>query len=625
MAGEHESLNTSEDRLPRSVLFVSGISGEKTNTQRYRCAHAQEQLALHGIQSVLRHHTDHAVLADALECDLCVLHRVPFTELGGDLVGLLHRQGKAAVYDTDDLVFDPGVTDQIRFFDSLAPATARQYRRDVERNRRMLLACDRVWVPTRYLAQAVEALGRPVSVHRNALSAEFLRLAQEVYTRKAASRRVRLSPVVIGYASGTRSHDRDFREAAGALLHLLEKYDDVHLHILGHLSLDERFDAWAHRIRRTPYRPWQEIPAVVSEFDINLAPLEQGNPFCQGKSELKYLHAGAVGVPTVASRTDAFEYAIRHGENGFLAGSDGEWLEALKRLVIDADARRAMGARAREHVLRHYTPEARAESLIDLLADLWRERPAPSASVEIRAEVIGLQRKHLARQREALAGMTRQAAAQRERARRAEAQRAELEQELADWRRLWTSQLEGAVAARRRWAMAQAIARMKTAVKRWLGRAPKIMLNGRIASPGPELTAGRCMGQTFVSAENGLCRIEVLFATFGRINTGRVILSLRADPAAVQDLRTVQVRAAALRDNEYHHFDFEPLPDSAGRSLYFCLEAPEAVPGDAVSAWVFEDAGPRGWRRYAGAKPVGGQIVFLARYFDDVDRGEALL
>ena len=118
-------------------------------------------------------------------------------------------------------------------------------------------------------------------------------------------------------------------------------------------------------------------------MDINLAPLERGNPYCRAKSELKYIEAGILGVPTIASRIDAFEYAIRDGENGLLAGNTEEWTAALEQLITDADLRREMGERARADIYARYTPKARGQELMDILRTIRGEPAGVDAPIPL--------------------------------------------------------------------------------------------------------------------------------------------------------------------------------------------------------------------------------------------------
>jgi hypothetical protein len=79
--------------------------------------------------------------------------------------------------------------------------------------------------------------------------------------------------------------------------------------------------------------PLEHLSEEISRFDIDLAALEIGNPFCEAKSELKFLEATLVDVPTIASPTGPFRRAFGYGETGFLAATLGEWHETLLQLV----------------------------------------------------------------------------------------------------------------------------------------------------------------------------------------------------------------------------------------------------------------------------------------------------
>ena len=102
-------------------------------------------------------------------------------------------------------------------------------------------------------------------------------------------------------------------------------------------------------------RKWEKYLENIAGVDVNIAPLEIGNPFCESKSELKFFEAGIVGVPTVAVKNRTFSEAIKDGMDGFLAGNMDEWIEKLEKLVTNENLRREMGHKAREKSLQNYT------------------------------------------------------------------------------------------------------------------------------------------------------------------------------------------------------------------------------------------------------------------------------
>jgi hypothetical protein len=118
--------------------------------------------------------------------------------------------------------------------------------------------------------------------------------------------------------------------------------------------------------------------------DINVVPLEEDNPFCQAKSENKFVEAGLVGVPTVASPVEAFRHAVGNGEDGLLVSTTDEWKVALATLLENPDGRREMGEAARRKVYAHYTPEKRASELSDTMqriVDQHCSAPVPAREI----------------------------------------------------------------------------------------------------------------------------------------------------------------------------------------------------------------------------------------------------
>lgn len=346
---------------PGSILVLSGVLGD---TRRYRALHLVQQLQMAGAACTYAHITDPGIETAADLASVLVLQRVAYTPLAAGLIQRVRQNGGMVLADTDDLVFDPQAFRWINSPDFQMRMRRELYQQDMRLQRDTLEACDGVIVSTDYLAGLVRAMGRPVWVHRNAANTEL-----EAYSRNAlAERRTPDGRVIIGYASGTPTHDADFALAAPALRQLLREHPQVHLQVMGYLNLDASWREFDSRVRAIPPVAWRELPPLLADLDINLAPLAQDNPFSQSKSEIKWMEAAFVGVPTLASATDAFRYAIRDGQNGILIHTDADWLPTLERM-LDAKLRANMGASALADVQANYRAVGRARDAVQLLND----------------------------------------------------------------------------------------------------------------------------------------------------------------------------------------------------------------------------------------------------------------
>lgn len=345
---------------------------------RYRCIHLQEQFASLGIESVIREWSEELPsgwLDEALSADLIVLQRVPINNSVRHLIASARQSGKQIAFDTDDLIFEPQLTAWHRGVANLSADEQVLYQDGVQRYLATLEASDFVITASPLLAELAQRRGKSAFVHRNAIGNEMQQLGEQLFA--AREKRDSSQRVVIGYGSGTPTHDVDFEQAALALVDIMTRYSQVELWLAGPLQLPPMLDVFQKRIRRFPLTDWNGWFALASQFDINLAPLEQGNIFCRAKSEIKFVEAALLGVPTVASSIDPFEYAIRHGENGFLAGNVVEWIDALEKLVTQPALRQKVALAARNTAEEQYSLSARANQLARLL----QERKNISASI----------------------------------------------------------------------------------------------------------------------------------------------------------------------------------------------------------------------------------------------------
>jgi len=114
--------------------------------------------------------------------------------------------------------------------------------------------------------------------------------------------------------------------------------------------------------------PWQldGAAAALAELDVGLAPLPD-TPWTRGKCGLKVIEYMATGLPVVASPTGALSEIVLHGETGFLAASERDWVEHIDRLVADPELRRRLGMAGRRRVEGGYSIDTALPALVGVL------------------------------------------------------------------------------------------------------------------------------------------------------------------------------------------------------------------------------------------------------------------
>ena len=315
-----------------------------------------------------------------------IFHRTPYDPRVSRLIESVRRRNGLVLVDADDLIFDPAAFQWIDSPDFKDPVRAKLYQAEMQRQRETLMRSDGALTSTDYLAEVVRKMGKPAWVHRNAANLEMIEISNRAISQKRQSD----GKYVIGYASGTPTHNRDFAMIAPALMETLSTTPQAELWVIGHLTLDPAWKPFMNCIRR--FRPvsWRELPFWLTQLDVNLAPLLLDNPFSQSKSEIKFMEAALVGVPTIASPTDAFSLAIQHGDNGLLADGQKEWQASLQ-LLIDSSIRSKIATQANSDVLAKYTPQIRSQQLISLLNQIsshlgrnitWQETADPTKPQE---------------------------------------------------------------------------------------------------------------------------------------------------------------------------------------------------------------------------------------------------
>lgn len=259
------------------------------------------------------------------------------------LIRRLQDEGVVVLYEIDDDVHAVAKHEthvSRRGFD-------KQRLREMETAMRL---CDGLIVSTEFLARRYGTLNPNVWVCRNGLD-----LGRYELTRPPAR-----DTITIGWAGAT-GHREAVIPWLRSVARVMGERPNVRF-----MSVGEPFakllmkDFGEERATALPFVEIDTYPAAMVNFDIAIAPAGRGN-FFRAKSDLRWLEAGALGIPTVA---DPFVYGdITDGVDGLLADSPGAAYEQLLALVDDAELRARIGAAAREHV--------RTQRSMRILAGQW--------------------------------------------------------------------------------------------------------------------------------------------------------------------------------------------------------------------------------------------------------------
>lgn len=353
------------------VLFLIGCwEGE---SKRYRVYNIVEGLEYWGYRAEILDASHCGEIIDkALRPRVIVWFRAPFDPAKRTIEVLEYCRVNQirTVFDVDDYVFEPSIIDTIAGVAELTPKQRADYEWGVRAYRSLLFSCEVATTTTKLLQDKMRELGRDAYIVPNTVNFQQRELADRLRDNRSRSD----EKIRVCYFSGSKTHARDFAQCAGAIQAVMRKNPRVVFRLVGLLDLDDSWIPFAERIERSGFMSALDMLRSLSECDINLAPLEEGDMFCEGKSELKFFEAGLVDVPTVASRTQPFAAAISDGENGLLASTAEEWEAKLARLVADADLRTSLGMAARRTALARFSSEIAARQA---LVAYGLEEPAP--------------------------------------------------------------------------------------------------------------------------------------------------------------------------------------------------------------------------------------------------------
>lgn len=340
--------------LTPRVLIVAEFSIPQC--KKYRVTQKQKMFEHLGVECTAIDWNESEKAIKALQThSMVIFYRVPGFPNVISIIDEAKRLNVPTYWEVDDLIFNREVLLNSKTLAELDKDDFQGLLTGAELYLKAMLSCDNGIASTTGLAKAMQESGmNSVQVVENALDAQTMVVAEKVNEKRKTA--VKDDVVRIVYGSGTNTHNVDFQEAVPALLEILATHRNVYFRLIGLLDLPKEFDQYEERIERIPVCSYEEYLESLAECDISIAPLEH-YVFNDSKSNIKFLEASAVQVPSICSPRAAFTSAITHGVDGFLCETDQEWKEAFIQLVTDEALREKMAAKAYASVMQTYSPE----------------------------------------------------------------------------------------------------------------------------------------------------------------------------------------------------------------------------------------------------------------------------
>lgn len=358
--GGADTLQVESHRNKRvvDVLFVNGCDPVMApHPHRYRVTHQREQLESAGVTTDEVFYIDFDPFA-VCYANVILFYRCPYTPMIGEGIKIAKDLNKRVLYDIDDLVIDTKYTDSIPAVQKMNRDERALYDDGVVRMGATLKLCEAGITTTQGLQQEMLRFVPDVYINRNCASEEMMGISENVCN---AMKQRDIKNVVIGYFSGSLTHNADFELIKEQVIRILDENSNVKLLVMGELELPQDLRKYRKQIIQKPFMDWRKLPEIIGMVDINLAPLEDST-FNRAKSENKWVEAALVNVVTVASKTGAFCEAIKHGETGYLC-EDHEWYDTLTMLIGNRDLRNRVAHQARVFCKRHYSTIGNASGI----------------------------------------------------------------------------------------------------------------------------------------------------------------------------------------------------------------------------------------------------------------------
>lgn len=328
-----------------TVIYISENSLSRGHN--YRVSLMIQGLHYHGFDAFWLTPKDALQMKHLLDrATLVVLYRCTMNKEIEDIYARCRLNKIITAFDIDDYLFDREIINRgyFHYFSRLDDHDKRDWMNKIDGYRSQIFLADYCIAPTSTLGQAMRELNPNTIIAPNGYSPITARLS----TRWAESKRsIRRDSVVMGYMSGTPTHDADFSQIADIVFRILNDNPNYILRIVGHLDMAPYLGQYPpEQVEVRPLVEHVNFSYELAMIDVLLVPLELNNPFCDAKSPLKWFESAIACTPSICAANPTYSDIIFEGVNGYLCSTPDDWKKAIVQLCSSPELRERISKQA---------------------------------------------------------------------------------------------------------------------------------------------------------------------------------------------------------------------------------------------------------------------------------------
>jgi glycosyltransferase involved in cell wall biosynthesis len=290
-------------------------------------------------------------LRDLSQFDIVFIYREMFP-IGPALIErlLAMRERPRVVFDFDDAIFLPSVSDANRFIAAL---------KQPQKVASIIRHSDHVIAGNEYLAAYARRFSQAVTTIPTCVDTHRFVPSPHAFSTNGSAR-----PIVGWIGSPTTA------SYIRGLVPVLRRVNERHAFVLRVSGAGEPMAIPDLAIDNETWSLGREVEQF-NTCDVGVYPLAD-DEWSKGKCGFKAIEFMACGVPVVAAAVGVNKEIVQEGVNGFLAATQDEWVEKLGRLLADRGLRRRFATAGRRTIEERYSLDVNAPKLAATLREVAR-------------------------------------------------------------------------------------------------------------------------------------------------------------------------------------------------------------------------------------------------------------